>query len=268
MMRRLTTALTRLADSELRLSVLGTFKYGGEAALVLAPIGMAIFQWSSLAAKTWAVWGFGGCGLVVPLGWLAMKGAAWLETKSRKNVSLEHSSDLSASLRALRRVLTEEDAAEKMHAPLLACIASAVNRVCPREGGEVFACLLMKDGSRLKLVAYSRYRDGRVPSADIDLAEPEGGARACREMTITYVPDTRECASSAAFAGKSYRCILAFPLVDGGACGGVVVVDSTRAHHLDDHLQDIDAHVRPFIEMMQLNLAASRTTRKRVRGVR
>lgn len=270
MLKRFDDALSRLADSEVRFGVLASLKTGCEAVIVIAPAGMGVLALPWFLAKSWAPWAIGGAAAAVVGAYWLGKGAGWLETRSARKVDQEHAEDVAAALRALHLVLSGQEEPTTMRQHVLRSVEHTVHRLCPRRGGAIFAALLVREGDRLRLCAYSRYREGRVPKADLSMDHAEGAARAYRQQEPVHVPDTQEPSVAGAFPGKRFRSLLAYPLMDGETCLGVLAIDSPVPHHFAAHLKDIDAHVLPFLQIMQLNLssAAARAPRRRAKGAR
>lgn len=266
---RLDNALARLADSGVQVHFVTWARIAFEGLLVGGPVAMGLLSFPTFAGLAWAgkglVWAAGSA----IAGWAGTKGCGWLLTRRRRTIDVEHSEDVSASLRALHAAVREGDDAPATRTHLLSCVTRTTGRVAPHGDAELFACLLRPEGTELVLCEYSKFRQGRVPSARIPLDAKDGAAKAYRDRKMNYVPDTSHAEEPATFDGKRYRCILSFPLIEGDVCVGVVSVDSTAPHHFDGHLEDIATHVRPFIEALHLHvMLAGRSSRRRSKVAR
>jgi putative methionine-R-sulfoxide reductase with GAF domain len=264
---RLNNALSRLADSGMHVHFVSWVGILAELLLVGGPVVMGLLSIPAISGLAWAAKASMWAAVLTGVGWLGTKGAAWLRARRRRRIDVEHSADVSASLRALQGVVlkTEDPVVIRKH--ILSCITRTAARVCPRSDADLFACLLRPEGTALKMMEYTDFRGGRVPSATIAFDAKDGAAKSYRDGKMSYVADTASAEDAAAFVGKSYRCILSFPLLENGSCVGVVSIDSTIPNHFDDHLAEIGAHVLPFVEILHLNVSlAERAPRRRAKG--
>lgn len=257
-------SLRRLADSGVQVHFVTWVTVGGELVWTLATISMGLLSFPAFSGAAPNATAMLGAAAAAFLGWSGHRGGGWLLRRRRRSIDVDRSADVSASIRSLHAVVREGHDPVETRKHLLTCITRATASACPDDEAELFACLLRVDSGALKLVAYSNFRGGRVPSATLDLDTADGAACAYREQQMNYVADTTLAANPASFARKAYRCILSFPLLEGATCVGVVAIDSTKPNHFDGHLEELDSQLRPFIEVLHLNLSlAERVVQKR-----
>ncbi|MDP2313816.1 MAG: hypothetical protein Q8P41_12985 [Pseudomonadota bacterium] len=151
MFKHVDRALNSLANSEVRISLLGSIRMGCDALVVLRPVVMGIFALPTFALKAWGPWVVGGSAAAACIGFVGSKASVWRDGMSRRKIDIDHSDDITASLGALHRVLLDRDDPTKMRQLLLGSVASTVNRVCPERGAHVFAGLLLPQGEHLVL---------------------------------------------------------------------------------------------------------------------
>lgn len=249
--------LTRISRADIRLSVVGFFQRGGALAAFIGPLVGGLSAMKAVAEQGWDGRLLLG-GTLLALGGSAVnQGANWLAEKGLRRIDYDHSKRVTAGLRALRSLLGGQGGdASRFHDHILRCIKETAQGVCPTPDASVLCCLLRPAGAGLTVVAYSDYRGEKVPSADIPLVEPEGAAKAYRELQTNYLPDVQVSPHAPCFKGKPYRAMLAIPVMHEGTCLGVVSLDSTRAGHFDDRVDEIAVHTFPFIEILAFSLRA------------
>lgn len=257
-------ALRRLADSSVQIHVVSWIAVGGEFVGTVATIAMGLLSFPAFSGETPNATAMLVAAAAAFLGWGAHRGGGWILQRRRRSIDVDRSADVCASIRSLHAVVRDGHDPVEMRKHLLTCITDAAAMACPDDDAELFACLLCPTDVALDLVAYSNFRGGRIPSASLDLNTVDGAACAYRERQMNYIADTARSADPSAFTRKAYRCILSFPLVEGATCVGVVAIDSTKPNHFDGHLEELDAQLRPFIEVLHLNLSlAARGAQKR-----
>ncbi len=247
--------LTRLSRADIRLSVVGFFQRGGALAAFVGPLVGGLSAWKAVAEQGWDGRLLLG-GTLLALGGSALnQGANWLAEKGRRGIDFDHSKRVTAGLRALRaRMNGGGGDPSRFHDHIMRCVKETVLGVCPTPDASLLCCLLRPSGAGLTVVAYSDFRGEKVPSADIPFTEPEGAAKAYRERATNYLPDVQSSPNALCFKGKPYRAMLAIPVMHEGACLGVVSLDSTRAGHFDDRVDEIAVHAYPFIEILAFSL--------------
>jgi GAF domain-containing protein len=151
-----------------------------------------------------------------------------------------------------RGSLTNPEVAEYQK-EALCLIASFVrgHRADP-SGTEIFANLLVEDGDDLVVVA--RNQDHRNPGARY----PKEGMLAWGAIlsgNAVCVGDIKKCIPSEA-STKPYRSIMAIPVMGEDRILGVVSIDSTRPHHFDAELNDLERYLAPYVCLLGWSITA------------
>ena len=237
---------SRAAKAQLTLNVVRFLGGAGTGGIFLG--GVALFlgtdaPWQILH-EPW----MSAAGLVLMgVGFLFEKGAAYVRADGEDKLDTRTALLLSAALRA-----THASDAKQMETaiqPVLSHVVSLAQHVCGTNG-ELFAVLLVPSSGAeaLHVRAYSSFRGDHAPEASIPMdGQTPGAAEAARTLSVQYIADNSK---NPAFEGKEYRCMLSFPLVRRDQCNGVISLDSTLPGHFDGHLEELDALVRPLVEVV------------------
>jgi len=215
---------------------------------------MAVAAYGPWENQAWSAPVLLGSGGLWILGVVLKDGGDWIKAHTAERLDRRQSALQSAALRAVLDHLGGRlgDTGTAVAAILKGLVETA-QAVVPVGDAQLTCCLLRREQDALLVGAYSDFRGPKYPSGAIALDSAVIGAvEACQTGEIAYVADTQASEHAASFLGKRYRCILAFPLMDGPLCRGVVSLDSTRPHHFDDHLDELDTHLRPIVGALHL----------------
>lgn len=248
--------IDRLAQVQTRVSLVGTAQKTGAFSAYLGPLVGALSQW-----KVAVTAGLDGrllwFGVFASLtGAAVSQGAGWILARGRESIDRQHSFRMTAALRAVRQARGRANELRSVQEQLLRCIADTARTSAHSPDVDVVACLLLLQEDKLIVTAYSSFRQSSLPGGAMDLDEPEGAPLACRERKIVCVPDVHLCAHKDRFVGKTYRSLIAFPLVLDNECLAVVAVDSTVSNHFRSDRDEVAVHVLPFVEMLKETLSA------------
>lgn len=249
---RIREALSRIGDWTIEIRVARALGVVGDALAVLGPLVSSVAGFGAWSSESWARWVVLGGAAAGGVGWGAGRAFRALLHRRGTAVRIEHSDDIGAGLRAVVGHLMKPGDAGATRTHLLTRIAATAARTCPRPDAQIVAAFLVANGDSLHVREFSSYRRNRIPSASIPFDCADGAASAYRSGGPAYVADTRLAAQPDAFAGKTYRCILALPVMLGDRCVGVVSIDSTEPGHFDGRIEEIASHVDPFLGCLAL----------------
>ena len=152
-----------------------------------------------------------------------------------------------------RENLTRLEIAEYQKEALCLIVSFVRGHRADPSGTEIFANLLVEDGNDLVVVA--RNQDHRNPGARY----PKDGMLAWGAIlsgNSVCMGDIKKCAPSQA-STKPYRSIMAIPVMGEDRILGAVSIDSTRPHHFDAEMNDLERYLAPYVCLLGWSIAAS-----------
>lgn len=146
----------------------------------------------------------------------------------------------------------------------------------PGSDTHITACLLVPrfDGrgssaAFLGLQAITYNKNLSRNKSFISVGSPSPALDAYENSAARVVADTSEKKYLAAFEGRPYRSVMAFPANIGGRVLAVVTVDATTAGHFNDDVRvqkGIDAAIFPFLKLIGLARIAEEKGARRARN--